>query len=132
MIFIVLQNRKLYSWKGLDDALKRAEAYSKAGADAILIHSKEKTPKEIFNFAKNLKSNYFKPLVAVPSTYSQTSENQLIKHGFKIVIYANHLLRASYPAMLSAAKKILINKRSFELEKEKNFTSIKEIINLIK
>ncbi len=119
--------------KGLDDALKRAEAYSKAGADAILIHSKEKTPKEIFNFAKKFKkSNYFKPLVAVPSTYSQTSENQLIKHGFKIVIYANHLLRASYPAMLSAAKKILINKRSFELEKEKNFTSIKEIINLIK
>jgi len=119
--------------KGLNDALKRAEAYSKAGADAILIHSKEKTPKEIFNFAKKFKkSNYFKPLVAVPSTYSQTSENQLIKHGFKIVIYANHLLRASYPAMLSAAKKILINKRSFELEKEKNFTSIKEIINLIK
>ena len=117
----------------MNDALKRAEAYSKAGADAILIHSKEKTPKEIFNFAKKFKkSNYFKPLVAVPSTYSQTSENQLIKHGFKIVIYANHLLRASYPAMLSAAKKILINKRSFELEKEKNFTSIKEIINLIK
>ena len=66
------------------------------------------------------------------TSFSYIVVTNLIKHGFKIVIYANHLLRASYPAMLSAAKKILINKRSFELEKEKNFTSIKEIINLIK
>ncbi len=119
--------------KGIGDALKRANAYSKAGADAILIHSKEKSPKEIFKFANKFKkSQYFKPLVAVPSTYSGTTERQLVKNGFKVVIYANHLLRASYPAMLNAAKKILLNNRSFELEKDKNFTSIKEIINLIK
>ncbi len=119
--------------KGLNDALKRAEAYSKAGADAILIHSKGKTPKEIFNFSKKFKkSKFFKPLVAVPSTYSRTTEKELIKNGFKIVIYANHMLRASYPAMLEAAKKILVDQRTFGLEKSKGFTSINQIINLIK
>ena len=81
--------------KGLRDALKRAEIYSKAGADAILIHSKEKTPSQIFSFAKKFtKSKYYKPLVSVPSTYSKVYEKDLIKHGFKLVIYANQLLRA--------------------------------------
>mgnify|MGYP001290863505 CR=1 FL=1 len=117
--------------KGLNDGLKRAEAYSKAGADLILIHSKEKTPKEIFKFAKIfLKSKWTKPLVSVPSTYSQTTESQLIKNGFKIVIYANHMLRAAYPAMQNAAKKILQNRRSYELENK--ISSVSEVINLIK
>ena len=94
--------------KGLNDALKRAEIYSKAGADAILIHSKEKTPKEIFSFAKKFrKSKNFIPLVSVPSTYSKVYEKDLIKNGFKLVIYANQLLRAAYPAMHNAAKNIL-------------------------
>ena len=116
--------------KGLNDALKRAEIYSKAGVDAILIHSKEKTPKEIFSFAKKFrKSKNFVPLVSVPSTYSKVYEKDLIKNGFKIVIYANHLLRAAYPAMQFAAKKILENSRSFEIEKK--IIPIKEIINLI-
>ena len=93
--------------KSLEDALKRAVSYSKAGADAILIHSKSDSPKEIFSFAKKFKKNkYFKPMVAVPSTYSKTSEKELIKNGFKIVIYANHMLRAAYPAMLDTAKNI--------------------------
>ena len=117
--------------KGLKDGLKRAEAYSKAGADLILIHSKEKTPKEIFSFSKIFKkSKFFKPLVSVPSTYSKTTESMLIKNGFQIVIYANHLLRASYPAMEDAAKSILKNKRSFELENK--ISSVNEVINLIK
>ena len=116
--------------KGLKDALKRAEIYSKAGADAILIHSKEKTPKEIFSFSKIFnKSKFSIPLVAVPSTYSRVYEKDLVKNGFKVVIYANHLLRAAYPAMEHAAKKILENKRSFEIEK--NIIPIKKIINLI-
>ena len=116
--------------KSLADALNRANAYSKAGADAILIHSKEKDPKQIFTFAKKfLKSKYCKPMVAVPSTYSKTTEKQLIDHGFKIVIYANHMLRAAYPAMLNTAKKILENKRSSGTEK--NLISIKKILNLI-
>ena len=95
--------------KGLNDALKRAEIYSKAGADAILIHSKEKTPQEIFSFVY---------------------EKELIKNGFKLVIYANQLLRAAYPAMQFAAKNILQNSRAFEIDKK--IIPIKEIISLIK
>ncbi len=117
--------------KGLKDALKRAEIYSKAGADAILIHSKEKTPNEIFSFAKEFKkSKNFVPLVSVPSTYSKVYEKDLIKNGFKLVIYANQLLRAAYPAMVSTAKNILMNSRAFEIDKK--IIPIKEIINLIK
>ena len=117
--------------KGLKDALKRAEIYSKAGADAILIHSKAKTPTEIFSFAREFKKNKnFIPLVSVPSTYSKVYEKDLIRNGFKLVIYANHLLRAAYPAMQFTAKKILENSRAFEVEKK--IIPIKEIINLIK
>jgi phosphoenolpyruvate phosphomutase / 2-hydroxyethylphosphonate cytidylyltransferase len=117
--------------KGLKDALRRAEIYSKAGADAILIHSKEKTPNEIFSFAKEFKkSKNFVPLVSVPSTYSKVYEKDLIKNGFKLVIYANQLLRAAYPAMVSTAKTILMNSRAFEIDKK--IIPIKEIINLIK
>ena len=117
--------------KGLKDALKRAEIYSKAGADAILIHSKEKTPAEIFSFAREFKkSKNFIPLVAVPSTYSKVYEKDLIRNGFKLVIYANQLLRAAYPAMQFTARKILENSRAFEIEKK--IIPIKEIINLIK
>ncbi|WP_415320998.1 phosphoenolpyruvate mutase [Candidatus Pelagibacter sp. Uisw_092] len=117
--------------KGLNDALKRAEIYSKAGADAILIHSKEKTPSEIFSFSREFKkSKNFIPLVSVPSTYSKVYEKDLIKNGFKLVIYANQLLRAAYPAMQFTAQKILENSRAFEIEKK--IIPIKEIINLIK
>ncbi len=116
--------------KNLNDALDRAEKYSKAGADLILIHSKLETPKEVFKFAKQFKkSKYYKPMVAVPSTYSKVTERQLIKNGFKIVIYANHLLRAAYPAMEKVAINILKNKRSFDIEK--NIISIKKILNMI-
>jgi len=117
--------------KGLQDALKRADIYSKAGADAILIHSKEKTPAEIFSFAKEFrKSKNFIPLVSVPSTYSKVYEKELIKNGFKLVIYANQLLRAAYPAMENTAKTILKNRRAYEADKK--IIPIKEIINLIK
>jgi phosphoenolpyruvate mutase len=117
--------------KGLKDALYRAEIYSKAGADAILIHSKEKTPAEIFSFAKAFKkSKYYIPLVSVPSTYSKVYEKDLIRNGFKLVIYANQLLRAAYPAMQNAAKTILQKRRAFEIDKK--IIPIKEIINLIK
>jgi len=117
--------------KGLNDALKRAEIYSKSGADAIFIHSKEKTPNEIFTFAKAFKkSKYFKPLVSVPSTYSIVYEKELIKNGFKIVIYANQLLRSAYPAMVNTAKTILKNSRAFEADKK--IIPIKEVISLIK
>ena len=117
--------------KGLKDALHRAEIYSKAGADAILIHSKEKTPAEIFSFAREFKkSKNFIPLVSVPSTYSKVYEKDLIKNGFKLVIYANQLLRSAYPAMQNTARTILKNSRAFEADKK--IIPIKEIINLIK
>ena len=117
--------------KGLKDALNRAEIYSKSGADAILIHSKENTTKEIFSFSKIFqKSKYYVPLVSVPSTYSKVYEKQLFQNGFKIVIYANQLLRAAYPAIEYAAKNILENGRAFDLEKK--IIPIKKIINLIK
>ena len=129
--FIIARIESYILGKNLKDAIKRAEAYSKAGADAILIHSKENNPYQIFEFAKKfIKSKYFKPMVAVPSSYSKTYEKDLIKNGFKIIIYANHMMRASYPAMVNAAKTILMNKRSFELEKK--IIPIKEIINLVK
>ena len=128
---IIARIESLILGKPIKDALYRAEKYSIAGADAILIHSKEKTPKEIFKFAHLFKkSKFYKPMIAVPSTYSRTYEKELIKHGFKVVIYANHLLRASYKAMYETAKKILINRRAFEIER--NITSVSEIISLIK
>jgi phosphoenolpyruvate mutase len=128
---VIARIESLILGKSIKDALHRAEKYSAAGADAILIHSKEKVPKEIFQFAKLFKkSKFYKPMIAIPSTYSKTYEKELIKHDFKIVIYANHLLRASYKAMHDTAKKILIHQRAFEVEK--NITSINEIISLIK
>ena len=75
------------------------------------------------------KSKFSIPLVAVPSTYSRVYEKDLVKNGFKVVIYANHLLRAAYPAMNLVATKILENGRSFEIENK--IIPIKEIINLI-
>ena len=129
-LLVVARIESLILGKSMKDALKRAEAYSQAGADAILIHSKKKNSKEIFLFARKfVKSKFYKPLVAVPSTYSKTYEKDLIKNGFKVVIYANHLLRAAYPAMVNVAKKILHNQRSHDVEKK--ISSIKEVINLI-
>ena len=116
--------------KNLNDAVKRAEAYVKAGADAIMIHSKENNPKEIFNFSnKFTKSKYYKPIIAVPSTYSKTYEKELIRNNIKVVIYANQLLRSSYPAMLKIAKNILKDQRSYN--SEKYLVPINDIIKLI-
>lgn len=128
--FVISRIESFILGKNLNDALKRAEAYSAAGSDAILIHSKEKTPKQIFEFAKKFsKSKYQIPMVCVPSTYSHVHESELIKHGFKIVIYANHMMRSSYPNMSLIAKKILLDKRTSKIEKK--ITTIKDILTLI-
>ena len=114
----------------MKDAIKRAESYCKAGADAILIHSKSKTSDEVIKFAQIFtKKKYAKTLVCVPSTYSKTYEKKLIKSGFKIIIYANHQIRASYKAMYKTAESILKNKRSHETEK--NIAKIEEVLTLI-
>lgn len=116
--------------KNCNDAIRRAEAYVKAGADAIMIHSKEKTPKEIFSFSnKFFKSEFYRPIIAVPSTYSKIYEKQLIKNNIKVVIYANQLLRASYPSMLNIAKKILKDQRTYN--GEKYLIPIKDLIKLV-
>tara|TARA_B100000003_G_C10908684_1_gene362274 strand:- start:266 stop:1558 length:1293 start_codon:yes stop_codon:yes gene_type:complete len=128
--FVISRIESLILGKSLDDALKRAYAYSRAGTDCIMIHSKDKNPKSIFEFAKRfMQSKYKRPLIAVPSTYSRTYENELIKNGFRVVIYANQLLRSSYKSMVKTAKIILKNERSFETEKD--ICSIKEILELI-
>jgi phosphoenolpyruvate phosphomutase len=116
--------------KGIKDALKRANAYSKAGADLILIHSKKNTAVEIIDFCKKFKkSNFYKPVVVVPSTYPQIKEQELIKNGVKVVIYANQLMRASYKAIKQSAISILKSQKTSQLENK--ITSIKEIISLI-
>jgi phosphoenolpyruvate mutase len=117
--------------KGMNDALKRAKSYHKAGADVILIHSKKNNPKEIFEFSKKFQkivTNCI--LAAVPSTYSKTTEEMLINNNFKIVIYANQLLRSIYPSMIKTAKLILKNERSFEAENK--IENISNIISLFK
>ena len=115
---------------GIDDALKRAEAFIAAGADGIMIHSRQKDPKEIFEFIERYnKFENRKTLVCVPSSYSQVREDQLLEKGVNIVIYANQLLRSAYPAMINTAKSILHNGRS--AESDSNMMSIKEILNLI-
>ncbi len=115
---------------GMKDALKRAKSYIEAGVDGIMIHSREKTPDEIFEFCLEFKKfRKEKPLIVVPSSYNQTKEKELIKHGVNVVIYANQLLRSSYPSMTKTAESILKNSRSYESTKD--MMSIKEILNLI-
>ena len=129
--FVISRVESLILGKSVNDALKRAISYSKAGSDCIMIHSKDKDPIKIFEFSKRfLKTKYARPLVAVPSTYSKTFEKDLIKNGFSVVIYANHLLRSSYYAMVNTAKTILKHKRAFE--SEKNISSLNKILELIK
>ena len=127
---IIARVESLILKAGLNDALKRSEAYIKAGADAIMIHSKEKTADEIIGFCKEYSKFDLKvPLVVVPSTYSHITESELSKIGVKIVIYANHLLRSAYPTMMNTAESILRNERA--LEADENCMPIKDIINLI-
>ena len=115
---------------GMDDALSRAQAYIAAGTDGIMIHSKEPTPHEVLTFCKEYaKFDNRVPLVAVPSTYSRTTEDELAKAGFRIVIYANQLLRSAYPAMVQVARSILRHGRAGEAEER--CMPIKDIISLI-
>jgi len=127
---IIARVESLILKKGQEDALKRAMAYIGAGADAIMIHSKEKSPDEIINFVKAFRSfDRSTPIVVVPTTYNSITEAELISMGVNVVIYANHLLRSAYPSMVSVAKKILENERSAETDAA--CLPIKEILTLI-
>tara|TARA_B100000787_G_scaffold34901_1_gene24246 strand:+ start:12486 stop:13787 length:1302 start_codon:yes stop_codon:yes gene_type:complete len=115
---------------GMEDAVERAKAYIEAGADGIMIHSRLKDPAEIFEFCDQYAQFERRvPLIAVPSSYNQVTEEELHERGVDIVIYANHLLRAAYPAMIDAATSILENCRSAELDSK--LLSIKDILELI-
>lgn len=128
---IIARIESLILKKGLNDALKRAKAYIDAGADGIMIHSKEKTPDDIMQFCKNYKDFEYKvPLVVVPSAYDTISEEELIDMGVNVVIYANQLIRSAYPAMVKTAESILKHRRAHEASEE-FCMPIKEIIRLI-
>jgi len=128
---IIARIESLILKKGIDDAIKRAIAYINAGADGIMIHSKEKDGNEIIQFCSqyNLIRNKV-PLVVVPSTYAHLTETELQNLGVNVVIYANHLIRSAYPAMVSTAKSILEQSRSKEAS-DKFCMPIKEILTLI-
>ena len=114
---IIARIESLILKRGIEDAINRAKAYIAAGADGIMIHSKEKTPDEIFSFCEEYRRfDRRVPLVAVPTTYCQVTESELLQAGVRIVIYANQLLRAAYPAMVRAARFILENERALECD----------------
>lgn len=116
--------------KGMDDALERADAYVKAGADGIMIHSRKKTPEEVVCFCKKFRERYKEiPIVAVPTTYNTVTEDELGRAGINIVIYANQLIRSAFPAMIRTAEQILYHKRSAETEEW--CMPIKEILHLL-
>ena len=116
--------------QGMDDAIKRCKAYLDAGADGIMIHSRKSDGKEILEFCEYYKEfGLGKPLVVVPSSFDKITEKEFEEAGVNIVIYANHMLRAAYPAMYKTAKSILENKRAFEAREY--CMSIKEILEVI-
>lgn len=129
---IIARCESLIAGKGEDDAIARCKAYCEAGADGIMIHSKAKTPDEIVSFVKRFRAEVSadKPIVVVPSTYAQVTEAELAAIGVNVVIYANQLLRAAYPAMKACAERILACERAQEASTE-FCMPIKEIISLI-
>jgi len=130
-MMIIARLESMILGMGVEDALSRAQTYIDAGVDGIMVHSKEKTPEEVLDFCKQY--NQFPkrvPLVVVPSTYNAITEKELAEAGVNVVIYANHLLRSAYPAMLKTAESILEHGRCKEASEE-NCMPIKEILTLI-
>jgi 2-methylisocitrate lyase-like PEP mutase family enzyme len=127
---IVARVESLILGKTVEDALERARAYVKAGADGIMIHSKEKTGMDIKEFCEKFRTdNQSTPIIVVPSTFNHITEDEFSTWGVNVVIYANHMLRASYPAMVDVAKSILSNSRSYDANDRT--MPIKEILELI-
>lgn len=127
---IIARIESLILEKGQEDALERAFAYIDAGADAIMIHSRKKSPDEIFAFCDAFrKQDPDTPIVVVPTSFNSVTETELAAHGVKIVIYANQLTRSAFPAMQSTAVEILKNHRALEVDAK--LMPFKEIITLI-
>ena len=127
---IIARIESLILEAGMEDALIRAEAYINAGADGIMIHSKHKDPTEIIEFMQKFReSDKITPVVIVPSSFNSVTIEEFEEMGANVVITANHMLRAAYPAMLKVAQSVLVNGRS--LEAEPDCMSIKEILEFI-
>ncbi|MDF2944225.1 MAG: phosphoenolpyruvate phosphomutase [Herbinix sp.] len=127
---IIARLESLILRQGMEDAIIRAKAYVEAGAQGIMIHSREKTPDEIFEFCEKYQefgANI--PLVVVPTSFNQVYEKEFMEHGVSIVIYANHLIRSVYPAMKDTAELILTNERCYEADRD--IMPIKEVLTLI-
>ena len=115
---------------GMEDALRRCKAYLKAGSDGIMIHSRKSDGLEIMEFCNHYREfGEGKPLIVVPSSFDKITEEEFEQAGVNIVIYANHMLRAAYPAMYRTAQSILENKRAYEAREY--CMSIKEILEII-
>lgn len=116
--------------RGMDDALVRAAAYVKAGADAIMIHSRKKSPNEIFEFVEKFRAeDACTPVVVVPTSFNSVTEEEFKARGVNVVIYANQLTRTGFPAMQKAARTILEHHRAMECDSM--CMPIKDIITLI-
>ena len=113
---IIARVEALISGAGMDEALTRATAYENAGADAILIHSKQKTPDEIFEFTELWKGTT--PLVVVPTTYDTVKISELVSHNIKMVIYANQTLRTAHMAMKELLQKMIKAESISEFDEE--------------
>lgn len=128
---IISRCESLIAGKPVDDALERCHAYVEAGADGVMIHSKNKSGEDIKEFCLRFREkDPHTPIVAVPTTYNQFTEEELAEWGINIVIYANHMLRSAYPAMVKCAERILETSRSLEASDE-YCMPIKQILNLI-
>ena len=127
---IIARVESLILEKGMEDALVRAFAYVDAGADGIMIHSRKKDPAEIFEFCEKFRAeNKTTPIVVVPTSFNQVTEEEFAQRGVNIVIYANQLTRSAFPAMENTAKEILKNHRAMEVDSK--LMPIKKIISLI-
>ena len=128
---IIARCESLIAGQGVEDAMMRCRKYVAAGADGIMIHSKEKDGKEIFDFMAAFRKEFpFVPIVLVPTSYNQFTEEELCEKGANVIIHANHLVRSAFPAMKKTAESILLNGRSKEASEE-YCMSIKDIITLI-
>lgn len=127
---IIARIESLILERGMDDALERARAFVKAGADGIMIHSRKKDPSEILEFCDNFREeDKLTPIVVVPSSFNVITEEELAIHGVNIVIYANQLTRSAFPAMQRTAEDILRYHRAKEVDDR--LMPIKQIITLI-
>ena len=128
---IIARLESLIAGRDVADALMRAQVYVQAGADAVMIHSKESHGKDIFEFMRRFREfSGSIPIVVVPTTYNIFTEEELHAGGANIIIHANHLLRSAYPAMLKTAESILSTGSSYEASKE-NCMPIKEVLTFI-